>query len=120
MSGNNIETIDLNDFLSDGIIKEKDFKKKVDIINWNTYSDKKVLIKGCASVPIPTWAYMMITSQLLFISLPLLPLLFLSFPLGLGLLGLVLICCLPRLSNSYSINLAILSNFIPFTPLNEL
>lgn len=64
MSGNNIETIDLNDFLSDGIIKEKDFKKKVDIINWNTYSDKKVLIKGCASVPIPTWAYMMITSRL--------------------------------------------------------
>ena len=64
MSGNNLETIDLNDFLSEGIIKEKEFKKKVDLINWNIYSGKKVLIKGCASVPIPTWAYMMLTSQL--------------------------------------------------------
>tara|TARA_B100001996_G_C18343879_1_gene471228 strand:- start:352 stop:612 length:261 start_codon:yes stop_codon:yes gene_type:complete len=64
MSGNNIETIDLNDFLSDGIIKEKNFKEKVKAINWNIYSNKKVLIKGCASVPIPTWAYMILTSRL--------------------------------------------------------
>ena len=63
-TGNNIEIIDLNDFLSDGIIKEKQFKEKIDILNWNEYSNKKVLIKGCASVPIPTWAYMILTAKL--------------------------------------------------------
>ena len=63
-SGNKIETIDLNDFLSEGIIKEKKFLEKLEGINWSLYSNKKVLIKGCASVPVPTWAYMMITAKL--------------------------------------------------------
>jgi len=63
-SGNKIKTIDLNDFLSDGIIKEEKFKKKLNAIDWMEFSNQKVLIKGCASVPIPTWAYMMITARL--------------------------------------------------------
>ena len=63
-NGNKVEIIDLNDFLSSGILKEKDFKEKIEAINWGKYSDKKVLIKGCASVPIPTWAYMMLTAKL--------------------------------------------------------
>ena len=63
-SGNKIETIDLNDFLSEGIIKEKKFLEKLEDVNWSLYSNKKVLIKGCASVPVPTWAYMMITAKL--------------------------------------------------------
>lgn len=63
-NGNKVEIIDLNDFLSSGILKEKDFKEKIEIIDWGKYSDKKVLIKGCASVPIPTWAYMMLTAKL--------------------------------------------------------
>tara|TARA_Y100000996_G_scaffold104695_1_gene76688 strand:- start:1288 stop:1551 length:264 start_codon:yes stop_codon:yes gene_type:complete len=63
-SGNKIETIDLNDFLSEGIIKEKKFLEKIEDVNWSLYSNKKVLIKGCASVPVPTWAYMMITAKL--------------------------------------------------------
>ena len=32
--------------------------------NLSVFSNQKVLIKGCASVPIPTWAYMMITARL--------------------------------------------------------
>ena len=63
-SGNKIEVIDLNDFLSEGILKENNFKEKIKTINWGDYSNKKVLIKGCASVPIPTWAYMMLTAKL--------------------------------------------------------
>tara|TARA_B100001540_G_scaffold294401_1_gene294323 strand:+ start:115 stop:378 length:264 start_codon:yes stop_codon:yes gene_type:complete len=63
-SGNKIEIIDLNDFLSEGIIKEKKFLEKIEDVNWSLYSNKKVLIKGCASVPVPTWAYMMITAKL--------------------------------------------------------
>ena len=63
-NGNKVEIIDLNDFLSSGILKEKDFKVKIETMNWEKYSDKKVLIKGCAAVPIPTWAYMMLTAKL--------------------------------------------------------
>ena len=63
-NGNKVEIIDLNDFLSSGILKEKNFKEKIETIDWEKYSDKKVLIKGCASVPIPTWAYMMLTAKL--------------------------------------------------------
>ena len=63
-NGNKVEIIDLNDFLSNGILKEKKFKEKIDTIDWKKYSDKKVLIKGCAAVPIPTWAYMMLTAKL--------------------------------------------------------
>ena len=63
-NGNKIKTIDLNDFLSDCIIKEEKFKKKLNTINWVEFSNDKVLIKGCASVPVPTWAYMMITARL--------------------------------------------------------
>tara|TARA_B100000401_G_scaffold392741_1_gene300202 strand:- start:184 stop:453 length:270 start_codon:yes stop_codon:yes gene_type:complete len=63
-SGNKIKTIDLNDFLSDGIIKEEKFREKLNAIDWLKFSNQKVLIKGCASVPIPTWAYMMITARL--------------------------------------------------------
>ena len=42
----------------------KDFTKKIENIDWGKYKDKRVLIKGCASVPIPTWAYLIITSRL--------------------------------------------------------
>ena len=59
-----METIFLDDFTEHGIIIEKDFRKKIDGINWDIYKNKKVLIKGCASAPIPTWAYLIITARL--------------------------------------------------------
>ena len=59
-----METIYLNDFLDDGILKEKIFREKVANIDWSKYSDKRVLIKGCSEVPIPTWAYLILTAEL--------------------------------------------------------
>ena len=59
-----METIYLNDFLDDGILREKIFREKVSNIDWSQYSDKRVLIKGCSEVPIPTWAYLIITAKL--------------------------------------------------------
>ena len=59
-----METIYLDDFLDQGIIKEKSFREKVDKTLWNRYKDKKVLIKGCAKSPVPTWAYLIITAKL--------------------------------------------------------
>ena len=59
-----MDTIYLDDFVDEGIIRESSFRKKVNSIDWKIYSDKNVLIKGCASVEIPTWAYMIITVNL--------------------------------------------------------
>ena len=59
-----METIRLDDFLSDGMIKEKEFRAQIKIIDWESFRNKKVMIKGCASVPVPTWAYLIIASHL--------------------------------------------------------
>ena len=59
-----METIYLDDFLKDGILKEKHFRNLVNEKKWEQFRDKYVLIKGCASAPIPTWAYLIITAEL--------------------------------------------------------
>ena len=59
-----METIYLDDFLTDGMIKEKDFRVLIKEFDWSKYQNKKVMIKGCTSVPVPTWAYLIITAQL--------------------------------------------------------
>ena len=59
-----METISLDDFLSDGMIKEREFRVQIKEIDWKSFSNKKVMIKGCAGVPVPTWAYLIISSHL--------------------------------------------------------
>ena len=59
-----METIYLDDFLDNGILKENDFRKKIDELEWSNYNDKKVLIKGCTKAPVPIWAYLIISTQL--------------------------------------------------------
>ena len=59
-----METIFLDDFVYDGIIKEIYFREKINSIDWKKYDNKKVLIKGCASIHVPTWAFMIITAKL--------------------------------------------------------
>ena len=58
-----METILLEDFLDEGIIKEKSFREKINLMDFSTFSNKKVIIKGCAGVPIPTWAYLIIVAN---------------------------------------------------------
>ena len=58
------KTIYLDDFLSDGVLKENDFRDKIDSIDWSLYENQKVIIKGCTSAPVPTWSYLIITAQL--------------------------------------------------------
>ena len=59
-----METIYLNDFLDGEIFREKFFREKVAEMDWSQYQDKRVLIKGCSEVPIPTWAYLILTAEL--------------------------------------------------------
>ena len=58
-----METILLEDFLDEGIIKEKSFREKINLMDFSTFSNKKVIIKGCACVPVPTWAYLIIVAN---------------------------------------------------------
>ena len=59
-----METVHLDDFLEDGILKEKSFREKVKQTDWSIFKNKRVLIKGCTDVPVPTWAYLIITAHL--------------------------------------------------------
>lgn len=59
-----METVRLDDFLSDGLIREKHFRELVNQTDWSIYKDKRVIVKGCASVPVPTWAYLIIATKL--------------------------------------------------------
>ena len=59
-----METIQLDDFLNEGILKEDEFRKKVQLLDWTQYNDKKVLIKGCTQVPVPIWSYLIIAAKL--------------------------------------------------------
>tara|TARA_B100000686_G_C16050308_1_gene599613 strand:+ start:121 stop:366 length:246 start_codon:yes stop_codon:yes gene_type:complete len=59
-----MDTIYLDDFSDQGIIKEDIFRHKVNSFEWEKFKNKKVLIKGCSKIPIPTWAYLIITAKL--------------------------------------------------------
>ncbi len=59
-----MENISLDDFLTEGLIKEKDFRLKVESTDWSKFNNKKVIIKGCSKATIPTWAYLIITAHL--------------------------------------------------------
>ena len=59
-----METIHLEDFLHEGVIREKKFREKVAEIDWTQYRGKRVLLRGCANVPVPTWAFLIITAHL--------------------------------------------------------
>ena len=37
-----METIHLDDFLTNGILKEKDFRKKVEDLEWNQYKNRRL------------------------------------------------------------------------------
>ena len=59
-----MKVIILDDFLTEGILIEKKFRKQVDELDWNQYENDNVLIKGCSQATIPTWAYLIITAKL--------------------------------------------------------
>ena len=59
-----METILLDDFIDEGIIRENSFREKINTIDFNKFADQKVIIKGCAGVTVPTWAYLILVAQL--------------------------------------------------------
>ena len=59
-----METILLDDFIDEGIIREKSFREKINNMDFNKFANQKVIIKGCAGVTVPTWACLIIVAQL--------------------------------------------------------
>ena len=59
-----METILLDDFIDEGIIREKSFREKINTMDFNKFADQKVIIKGCSGVTVPTWAYLILVAQL--------------------------------------------------------
>jgi len=57
-------TISMDDFLDRGMLREESFRKQVAEIDWSQYKGDRVLVRGCAEVPVPTWAYLILTAQL--------------------------------------------------------
>lgn len=57
--------IDLKDFLWEGqVLREKDFREKVDAINVDDYADAYVFIFNSADAIVPLWAYFLLTAKL--------------------------------------------------------
>ena len=59
-----MKVIDITSLVNGQIIQEEVFRKAVENFNWEQYKGKRVLVQGCGPVPIPTWAYMMVTAKL--------------------------------------------------------
>jgi len=59
-----MRSLDISQFAQGGIIREESFRQAVDHFDWKQFKGKRVLVQGCAPVPIPTWAYMMVTAKL--------------------------------------------------------
>ncbi|HRG38334.1 MAG TPA: DUF2480 family protein [Bacteroidia bacterium] len=56
---------DIRDYLFQGLIlREKDFRESVKNIDWKSYTDKYVSLICSADAIVPTWAYMLLVSNL--------------------------------------------------------
>ncbi len=60
-----MEIIDPSMFIPGSIFREKDFRDAISQKDWSIFQGKPVLIQGCSKVPIPTWAYLVITAELM-------------------------------------------------------
>ena len=56
--------IDLANFADGGLIREAAFLDKLEAFDFSQFEGQDVLVKGCSSGPVPTWAIMMITARL--------------------------------------------------------
>jgi hypothetical protein len=56
---------DLKSWLVDELIlREKDFREKIKSHNWDQYSNQYVAVTCSADAIVPTWAYMLVATQL--------------------------------------------------------
>ena len=60
-----VATFDLKEYLFMGLIlKEKDFREALKLVDFSVYKDKLVAVNCSADAIIPVWAYMLVASYL--------------------------------------------------------
>jgi hypothetical protein len=59
-----VEIVDPIDFLPNKMFREAEFRDAIAKADWQKYQGKPVLIPGCSDVPIPAWAYLVLTARL--------------------------------------------------------
>lgn len=59
-----MEIFDLTTLAQDGTLQEDFFRQALETLDWTEYRNQDVLIKGCAEIPIPTWAYLAVGVRL--------------------------------------------------------
>ena len=59
-----MKILDMTTFMKDGLVMESAFYEKVERFDWEQYRNQRVMIKGCGTVVIPPWAFMVVTAQL--------------------------------------------------------
>lgn len=55
---------DITQLADNGIIRESSFRNSIAHHDWSQYDGEQVMVKGCGSIPIPTWAYLIVASHL--------------------------------------------------------
>lgn len=60
-----LKKLEITEFVDGGLLREKEFRRKLSEFDWSPYRDETVLVKGCSDIPIPTWAYMVVTAHLM-------------------------------------------------------
>ena len=51
-------------FSEEGILREKEFRARIQDVDWSNYKDKYVAVDCNAEAIVPLWAYMLVASQL--------------------------------------------------------
>lgn len=59
-----MKLINIIDFSDGGLIREASFCTRINQLDIESYRNEDVLVAGCGSVPIPTWAAMMVAARL--------------------------------------------------------
>lgn len=59
-----MEIFEIERFARDGVLEEESFRRALDQFDWTKYNGREVLIKGCAEILIPTWAYVVVAARL--------------------------------------------------------
>lgn len=55
---------DLETFSENGILREASLREAFARHDWEQYRDKAVHVRGCGSILVPTWAYLMTAAHL--------------------------------------------------------
>jgi len=58
-------SLDIRELIEGALFKETPFRQSLRNVNWEQYSDQRVLVKSCGGMPIPPWAFMLLMANLL-------------------------------------------------------